>query len=1272
MMPDDKRKYPRWLKAILWTGGFFLLLVVGIFVFMKTAAFRNLVREQVIAAASESLNGTLQIGSIDGTFYSNIRVLNATIVSNNDTVIALPRLEVAFSLLPLLKREIRIDRIVVDSLSVVLRQLKDSTWNLAHLTKPDTSAPAEFTWLLMLVDVAVRDARVRIHPIDSASLIPRAINDINVQLSGAYSEDIMDFALTSLRLETRKPNLSVKQFSLITKKEGDDLVVSDVVLQTSKNRLEAHARMSTDSLGRTEASVTIDSLDLSEFSWATQGRTFPRRPNLDVNVWMRRDSISADAKIVERKQALSGRVSIGGMKLTPVYRFDASMQNIDVGVWMNDSAMSSNLNGNIQGWMRGNSVGSAMLRVEGELSNSMLMRRTIDRLTVHAEGDRGTITAAAALDAQFGGFTLTGRVADVNGAQRYTVSGNTRNLDIAPLLLNDSLRSDLNMEFSADGSGFSPDNMRSNVDITLRPSRVRGFAIEQGVVELNVNNRRYAIERMEIFSPSGSVHAEGLVDLDGTSDLRFEARIDSLAALRQVVGADTIAGHFAIEGSISGNRDSLTISAEANLGQLQYNTVLVDSIDASFNLRNGTSVTGAFEAHAYNVNTGTLLLDNFTVSGDVYDEQRTFLVSFRGDNDLRGDWTLRYAADSIRTRISVPAFMIGYKEQELRGGSDSMWIESRNDIFTFNNITLASGDQVFAVDGRFSLKGSDDLTLTLQNLNLANLLELANVNQKAGGLLSANLRMTGTAPTPKLDGNIAITGGFVNALQYESLTCSLQYADKQFRWSSNLNITPESKLISEGMLPMKISLTDTGQVLLKNQPMHAELRSQGLTLGILQAGSDEIKAEGAVECSVKVTNTLSAMEASGRLAIINGKFEYPEYGIEYEDIQLQVDATKDNITLTRCDIRTGDGAFHGSGKVGFGGGVVGGTLATTTVDFSANEFVVADGDDVELVIDGKAQLGGNARNLQYGGNLSVSRASVWLPTFTDKMEKERAKTSVPLLVSATRRVDTTTSRKAAADSAQAVGLDYIKNLRGSLQLTIPKNTWLRGPDMQIELAGDMEVRKRGEDFELFGDIRTVRGWYEVLGKRFEIESGILDFRGGKEYNPDLNIDAQYTFRDENREERILALQITGKAYTPRFAFSLDDKRIELSDAIAYITFGRPFNSLSLGQKSSASEQGLALGFAARQLSSALGRASGLDVLEIRGGETIGQSSIAVGKYISNDLFMSVEKQFGSGESDSPATQIITLEYELTKFLFLQLIQGDQKNSGFDVFLKLEK
>jgi hypothetical protein len=51
--------------------------------------------------------------------------------------------------------------------------------------------------------------------------------------------------------------------------------------------------------------------------------------------------------------------------------------------------------------------------------------------------------------------------------------------------------------------------------------------------------------------------------------------------------------------------------------------------------------------------------------------------------------------------------------------------------------------------------------------------------------------------------------------------------------------------------------------------------------------------------------------------------------------------------------------------------------------------------------------------------------------------------------------------------------------------------------------------------------------------------------------------------------------------------------------------------------------------------------------------------------------MSYQREFGETQDNDIPTEVVTLEYELTKYLFLQLLEGDAKSSGFDFILNFE-
>jgi autotransporter translocation and assembly factor TamB len=292
--------------------------------------------------------------------------------------------------------------------------------------------------------------------------------------------------------------------------------------------------------------------------------------------------------------------------------------------------------------------------------------------------------------------------------------------------------------------------------------------------------------------------------------------------------------------------------------------------------------------------------------------------------------------------------------------------------------------------------------------------------------------------------------------------------------------------------------------------------------------------------------------------------------------------------------------------------------------------------------------------------------------------------SIPLLVKATLAADSVADLTGPYVLRKSAEIDtthsaWLNSLRGQFKVTIPRNTWLRSQDMNLEIGeGDIDLVKHGPNFEIFGPLKILRGQYNLYGRHFTILQGSLLFQGGAEYNPEISMQAQYVFRTSDREKKTLKLDISGKAFSPVVKFTLDDNAIEERDAIAYIVYGRSMDELTSGQKSDAgvAQTDLAKGAAANvlsnQLSQTLGSKLGLDVIDINSQGSLAAATMTVGKYLTNDLFMSYQRMIGQAQGQDATPAVVTLEYELNKYLFLQLLQGDEKASGFDFIFKYQR
>src|SRR5690606_37284435 len=68
---------------------------------------------------------------------------------------------------------------------------------------------------------------------------------------------------------------------------------------------------------------------------------------------------------------------------------------------------------------------------------------------------------------------------------------------------------------------------------------------------------------------------------------------------------------------------------------------------------------------------------------------------------------------------------------------------------------------------------------------------------------------------------------------------------------------------------------------------------------------------------------------------------------------------------------------------------------------------------------------------------------------------------------------------------------FLDNLRLDVDLSVPRNMWLRSTTMNVEMGGELLVRydRSAGDLVLVGELLALRGTYLVLGRTFEVDEG---------------------------------------------------------------------------------------------------------------------------------------------------------------------------------------
>jgi translocation and assembly module TamB len=224
--------------------------------------------------------------------------------------------------------------------------------------------------------------------------------------------------------------------------------------------------------------------------------------------------------------------------------------------------------------------------------------------------------------------------------------------------------------------------------------------------------------------------------------------------------------------------------------------------------------------------------------------------------------------------------------------------------------------------------------------------------------------------------------------------------------------------------------------------------------------------------------------------------------------------------------------------------------------------------------------------------------------------------------------------------------------------------YIRGAGLEARLAGQIEVTGRPGALKAAGTVRTLDGIYQGYGQRLQIERGIVTFQGPLE-NPALNVLAVRTGLPVE-----VGVAIGGTALKPLVRLHSDPAMSDV-ERLNWLVLGRPPG----GSADSFAQERALLTAAASALfagqtdsaSSNLMRSLGIDEISLRPGQdsssilpretvagtlrsTTGTTApsefVAIGKRISDDLYLTFEQAL------SGAAYYVALNYQLTRRLSL--------------------
>ena len=193
------------------------------------------------------------------------------------------------------------------------------------------------------------------------------------------------------------------------------------------------------------------------------------------------------------------------------------------------------------------------------------------------------------------------------------------------------------------------------------------------------------------------------------------------------------------------------------------------------------------------------------------------------------------------------------------------------------------------------------------------------------GVLSTHMRLSGTAQTPIIKGNLNIDTLKVEQLLEQpstGLSASFAYQDKRATLDLTFEQDAQHSLQVSGTLPLSLhwQAGQAGQAGLTTEilgDMDARAWSSGLSLAFLNALSGEGVSDIAGELSVdmRVRGPLADPFPQGTVTLRNGRVAVSPLGIEISDMTLALVTDPETIRIEELSAVSGKGKIEGQGAL---------------------------------------------------------------------------------------------------------------------------------------------------------------------------------------------------------------------------------------------------------------------------------------------------------------------------------------------------------------------
>lgn len=406
------------------------------------------------------------------------------------------------------------------------------------------------------------------------------------------------------------------------------------------------------------------------------------------------------------------------------------------------------------------------------------------------------------------------------------------------------------------------------------------------------------------------------------------------------------------------------------------------------------------------------------------------------------------------------------------------------------------------------------------------------------------------------------------------------------------------------------------------------------------AGQPDQQLSGPLALAADFNGTLNQPRLNGLVRANALTYDNSSFGTRITRMKLDGAFTNDRFEIRQFSGKAGDGTVQASGVV---------SLAAASgfpmdIRIKLDHAHLARSESLGTVVSGDLAITNSPeKGALIAGNLSLPEVRYKIAWQGGAQVRE---------LSGVRRKDITPQMVAQQAAAAPPALWKL-----DIRVRADNQIYVSGMGLESEWKTDMRVTGSSAAPRIVGKAEVVRGTYSFASRRFDLDSGQIDFTGGQMTNPGVTMKASSTIDDVNA-----IINVSGTAQQPQISFS-STPSLPQDEVLSRILFGSDISNLSATQaiQLAAALNGLRGGSGGLNPLGKLQNASGIDRLRLLGGDAKSGrgTALAAGQYLTNNVYVDII-------TDARGFTATQLEVALSKTLSVLSQTGSAQGTSANV------